>query len=82
MQEGGKRMTAEENKERMRSWNESSTQEEGNNDNRIERRKKEKDRRKQDGKYIWKKHHWNIRIEHGGKHNTVWERTTTSLWTW
>ena len=41
MQERGKRMTVEENKERMRSWNESITQEEGNNDNRIERRKKE-----------------------------------------
>ena len=41
MQEGGKRMTAEENNERMRSWNESSTQEEGSNDDRIERRKKE-----------------------------------------
>ena len=41
MQEGGKRMTAEENKEWMRSWNESSTHEEGNNDNIIERRRKE-----------------------------------------
>ena len=29
--------------------------------------KKLKDRRKQEGKYIWKKHHRNIRIEHGGE---------------
>ena len=49
MQERGKRMIVEENKETMRWCNESSTQEEGNNDNRIERRKKLKDRRKQEG---------------------------------
>ena len=45
-------MTAEENKERMRSWNESSTQEEGNNDNRIERRKKEVKRKTGENKKV------------------------------
>ena len=33
--------------------------------------KKLKDRRKQEGKYICKKHHRNIRIEHGGEQKTV-----------
>ena len=33
--------------------------------------KKLKDRRKQEGKYRWKKHHRNIRIEHGGEQKTV-----------